>query len=92
MDEDEEVKIHAGASVCGEADIRGDVTIHPETVVHPKAVIVADVCSPTTHAGHARSDVLGWRRWRRWLSASRRSPSAAATCPAALFSPGILLS
>ena len=44
--EDEDVKIHAGASVSGDADIRGDVTILPGTVVHPKSVIVADVCSP----------------------------------------------
>jgi hypothetical protein len=43
MDDDSELKIHAGASVSGEADIRGDVTIHPQTAVHPKAVIVADV-------------------------------------------------
>ena len=43
---DEDVKIHAGAVVSGEADIRGDVTIHPRSAVHPKAVIVADPGKP----------------------------------------------
>ena len=44
--DDPDVKLHAGASVSGEADIQGDVTIHARTVVHPKAVIIAEPGHP----------------------------------------------
>ena len=43
MEVDEQVKIHEGASVSGEAQLSGDVTIHARTVVHPKATIKAEV-------------------------------------------------
>lgn len=46
----DDAKIHAGASVSGDADIRGDVTIMTRTVIHPTAVIVADVRSSVCSA------------------------------------------
>lgn len=36
------IKIHQGAVVCTECDLKGDITIGKNTVVHPKAQIIAE--------------------------------------------------